>query len=717
MGRHSSNNRPIFQCRLNPLPAAVFLVSILSAAGCGIVLPPVATTTSPPAAVTSPPVVQETAPPTPLPTDEALACATAAELAVTNPEQALQLIDRIRGSYAPQETAGRTSCTEERNYALQKLGEAQKAALSPTPSPIPEPVQAQKAWDTYVGSWLAPWQTLALTAIGAIFGLLILARLLALLPPPWMPPRRLDWKSRSTTLRRTTFWGGLILIVGPTLQILTNLARSQRTGTSALIIDPWDLFWLMIMALTGSWLFGIWIASRPRLSIVVRDKEGAVQEANTSYIIAVLGELGATPPRGVEVPRGADATGLADASVSAELSNKFLAAVAKAIAAIFGGTPWRISVDAVSESDLAVVITRNGWAVKATTLSTSNHLLFPVTAKETEAQRPVSTQPGQTQLPATTHTEQTSLPLEKVPKQKASESELDEVSGTELYKLAAAFIVATLAEHYQGYEGLCGATDWRSIGLQYLATTGRGLDETARKVVLARSVELDPQNLLAEASLMNLLYRHEVESQQRMQDYENWLKTKCEIIEKMGPEFSKRDQEKKYPRNDLFEGHRGLLYRLRLTQLSVMMNRAAASNQELPCMTPEDYRSVALELIKRLSRSTRSTADLEKRMRPLVGLLYYDLLGLTETTRTNHNGAVWMKWREDALHSPSPTIAYSVACSYARSRNPNDQDIETKLAVAALDDELARWMHKDPELKKYLWEPKGKHEIAAEDDA
>ena len=71
----------------------------------------------------------------------------------------------------------------------------------------------------------------------------------------------------------------------------------------------------------------------------------------------------------------------------------------------------------------------------------------------------------------------------------------------DLYKLAAAFVVTTLAEHEEGYEGFCGASDWRSIGLQYLATTDHIFNEEHQKLLLARAVELDPENLLASASL------------------------------------------------------------------------------------------------------------------------------------------------------------------------------------------------------------------------
>lgn len=685
MRKRSLEYRPPVRIRLRRLKALPFVVvlatSLSGLTGCGLFLPPESPPSSPSTDAESP---TESGPlttpalPSPLPTNDAAACQVAAELALSNPEQALELIEQIRGTPAPQESEGRTNCTEARNYALQKLAESRKASVSatptptPTPSPSPMPVEVKEDWDAYTGSWVAPWQTLALTFIGFVLGWLILARLLALLPNPLMPPKSLDWRHRSKSIRRASFWVGLFLIVVPTLRFITLLVESRRRPPHTVAVDSQQLLGLIVAALIGSALFGIWIASRPRLVIVVRNQDGTLQESGTSYIIAVLNELGATPPRGVEIPRGADATGLADATISAELSNKILASFLKIAQAIFGGTPWRIVVDSVSDNDMAVAITRNGWGAKATTIRRSNGVLFPIWPEKTEESKEKST---------------------------AGTPPDDEIPGQELHAMAAAFIVSTLAQHYQGYEGLCGATDWRSIGLQYLATTDYAGQEEVQKKMLARAVELDPGNLLASASLMNLLYRHEPAYTIGLQRYESWLQLESEEIEKMNSYVTKRGRAKSAC-IELFEGHRGLLYRLRLTQLSVGINRMADSPQGIPNETSMGYRRIADGLISHLYHTNPQTLELVKRLRPLVALIYFDLHGPIERIFLEPTLEPWLEWRKEALLSSSPAISYSVACSYARL-DGNDQEIESRLAVAALDPDLAKWMKIDPELKKY----------------
>ncbi|MBT2538944.1 hypothetical protein [Arthrobacter sp. ISL-69] len=686
-----------------------------------------------------------------MPTDDSLACAQARTLATEHPQQALDLIDKIRGSYAPQEGAARTNCADERNFALQRLGETQQAANTATPTPPVEPRQAQTAWDKYWTSWVSPWQTLALTGAGAVLAMIILARLLAFLPGPWMPLRWLDWKHRSRALRRTAFWAGLILMVGPTLQFVTLLALSQRPaatpapGTPPDPVAPFSpgaslglgtLPGLLALSVVGSLLFATWIASRPRLSIVVKDKSGAVNESMTSYIIALLAELGAAAPKGIEVPRGADATGLADASVSAEISNKVLAALSKALLAVVGLTTWKVVVDSATDNDLSVVITRNGWSVKATTISTSNHLLFPTPAAKTSTPAPEDASPDK------------------------DSAATGSAPASELHKLAAAFVVATLAEHEQGFEGLCGATDWRSIGLQYLATTGHALEEVHQKLLLANAVNVDPENLLASTALMNILHRKGT-TPGPLTDYETWLDRTIEKIDKTDPlppagkaesgatdKPAGTEKAKVTPvrRNAwtvaAFEGHRALLYRLELTRLSVGMNRMAAvasaaaaaakakraSNSMHRAPTPdgqsrvieqgrsqEDYVKLAKKLIRRLSDPRVPHLELEKRLRPHIALIFLDLQGdCKEDPLDPETAESWSEWRDEALKSPSPTIAYSAACSYARlyarTRDEDPRadlapiwgDIQRRLNIATLDADISAWVTEDPELCLHL---------------
>lgn len=98
--------------------------------------------------------------------------------------------------------------------------------------------------------------------------------------------------------------------------------------------------------------------------------------------------------------------------------------------------------------------------------------------------------------------------------------------------MAAAFVLATLEHEYRdGFEGLVHATDWRSIGWTYIATTDLvGEEHTQhRRELLIGAIDRDPDNLLAQMALRYErrrdpdLDKDEKERELYLKQYGQWL--------------------------------------------------------------------------------------------------------------------------------------------------------------------------------------------------
>lgn len=611
------------------------------------------------------------------PTDEADIqdiCGTAQELIdAKKPEQALELIGKIDGIPPASGTPGNAHCPVQRILAVKDIGEEQLAVPSASATATGLPAKAQESWDTFAKNALVPWQTLALTWLGVITALLVLARLLSFSPPPFMPYTRLPWIKSSKLIRRICFWTGIALIVGcfPLFEATREAYFADGSGFL------WPASWLGL-GILGSFLFGTSIASRSNMGLTVRDATGTANESKTSYLVGVLGDLAGSSPRGIEIPRGSDATGLNDVDLTATLTKGVLPALQKMVQTIFVATPWQVVVDAFSEDVVSVAITRNKWAVASATINRADPLLFP-------------------------KSKEVAVGAEAANEDKAAVKP----GGPNLYKMAAAMVTATLARNYQGYEGLCGATDWRSIGLLFLATTDYADLDLQQRQLLSTAMELDPNNLTADAALRNNIYRH---SNQRseMIAYSDWMST---AIAKCGSQPQK--------------GYEGLSCRLRLTQLSVEMNLAAlpspADREKGSCTertNRPDTNTLANELLTTLEASTKETEDLVKRMRPHAALIMATVMGkpFEDVMKDDQTKDAWKMWLQDAMTSVAPVVAYDAACYMARifpeeavskgSKDPIEEakerhltSITDRLDIAKIDAELAKQALSDAELR------------------
>lgn len=554
-------------------------------------------------------------------------CEAVSSLTTANrPESALALVEAIRGPSDSRTLQESSLCEGERVSALRAQA-VMEAGSGPAQT-------VGQNWDTLIRDWVAPSQGAGLLTLALILAWLILARLFSFLPR--MPISMLGWRKRSSYLREVTF------VTGSALILLSSGLTAQLLVETPFDIQRLPAIWLAaLVGIGGSFLLALFIASRLRMMISVTAPEGEPSEWGTSRIVSSLRELGAEPPRGIEVPRGLDVTGLDDAAISIPLTNSVLNALQGVLKAIAGATPWHVTVDKKSDDILVFSISRNGWNVYAGTVSRDQ------------------------------------LGLEKI-------------TGTDhapdLYKMVSAAIVATVAPHYEGFEGLCGATDWRSIGLHCIATTeDYSGSKSQASELLGRANNFDGNNITAEIALQYILHR-EATKRNELERYCDWLLTKISQLE-----------AKTEP------GYENLILRTKLTYLACLLNLRALPEVQLAPEELERAGEAANSLLASLEKAAGKSNPLALEMLPHASLAYFDLIysGVAyenlsqqeqEQDRYQHYHA--------AIYSTSPKIAYNAACSLAKREDAkqNIPLIRERLTCAFTDLDLRQWALMDPEL-------------------
>jgi hypothetical protein len=499
--------------------------------------------------------------------------------------------------------------------------DAENATALKLKSSLAEPSRSETftlRWEKLVNS-LKPHRDVALAFLVVFLVLLILARFASALPHDW---------PKSGDADRTFFWvGGLIAAVASSLLLTFGLAAIDRSPA----FGRWLLIPAMGAALGALAVFWLTkaMAMRLRLIIEVRDTKGAVSEVSTGQVIALLGELGAAPPRGLEVPRGSDVTALEGTPIAGTPEGKIVAALTRIWQLITGLTPWRVRVDEETDDLHSIVITRNGHPITSVVVDRDLLGLRSAIVEEADAggKAPANT--------ADATDEKKGGATDKTPRL------------PDLHRFAAAAILTTLARHYDGFEGLCGVTDWRSLGLHYIATTDYASEANANqgRAALARALDFDPSNIPARVALRHSQDRKSVDSGV-LGEYIKWLlKTSND--------------------GELASDH---VYALRL-RIRMSLIAAACNRQALDDATPLEAPTVADlvkagdDLISALnSGDPRGRAGaLVRAMQPSAAAAFLSLAG------TKHRDTVdpCVKWLKH-VHRFSPRGHYNYACFQAR---------------------------------------------------
>jgi hypothetical protein len=467
--------------------------------------------------------------------------------------------------------------------------------------------------------------------------LLLVARMLTPLMNPWPELGAQD--------RVLVFVAGILLIAAAAILGVLVLP----SGDTHALLPP-------ILGSAGSVLTAWAVAKRLRLTVEVTSTSGQRDTASTAHVVALLNELGAEPPKGLEVPRASDAQAL-DGALKLLPEGTLGKALTSAVEWLFGLSPWTVVVDQESIDLLSVEISRNGQSAGSAVIDRDQLGL----------RIPLPRAAGATQ---------------------ASESSTKQEPLPDLHRLAAAVILTTLAERHPGFEGLCGATDWRSVGLHYVATTDlRGTQEA--RSLLAMATELDPDNLSAQVAWRYAVYREATKASD-LATYIAWLDTTIEDI-------TEAEGRAKV-------GYVAMRQRMRYSRAAATVNLHYAEDDP-PTFDPRPQdqdgsriRAAFALLVQELADESGTTGlrRLRRAARPGAAAMtsWANEHLLADDPIEDKNLRGW-------LHEPAgPLGHYNLGCFYATRRGASDRPrAVTHLRYAIDEPRLRAWMARDPQLR------------------
>jgi hypothetical protein len=253
----------------------------------------------------------------------------------------------------------------------------------------------------------------------------------------------------------------LLLIAGAALDIArAHWAGAWLSGKLAAVI-----YALLLAALGGC------LVARTRgigigLLIQGHDKAGADDAGLGAFVRARLYSLGSQEPKGILVTQQTDTSTLPSGALGL-IPDGTLAKLAALFVSLFSApTPWRVDVTEQDDGSIVIAIRRNGRVADATVIRAST--------------------------------------LE-LPSKQATGGDWT----AELRTAAATFILLVLSKRYYHLKaGLCGATDWRSVALQVIASDPASkLSARDKHAVLVHAVADDRENKAAELALLSDSYR------------------------------------------------------------------------------------------------------------------------------------------------------------------------------------------------------------------
>jgi hypothetical protein len=595
------------------------------------------------------------------------ACKPARDLATTNPQAALDLIGKIRSGSpgtlpapVPSEIAGAIAnvsqaCESERLTALAAAG---NKLVSPDPQA--PPAQFKALWEGIDKNWVSLLQ--GLIFLGIVAALLVLARLVALLP--FLARNKTD-----PVHQRRLLWLGLVSLVAGAGALVLAIPHTASAAESVRVIGIGSVAVAAIFIGLGTVLVSRALAARLRMNITVHDGDGKQNSMAAGELVAMLSELGGKASAGVEIPYAADVSALSEAALVTTPDQKIIALLHQLVQFIFNATPWSVVVDG-DEDAVSVLISRNGRAVDAVLIKRDDLNLNPLTKASIE--------------PGTKTQENNNKPA--VPS---------------LNKMVAALILSTLAKKHDGFEGLCGATDWRSLGLQYIATTDYRANHKEAVPLLAAAMEYDPRNRTADLALHHHEYRQS-HKQEELHFYIDWLKRQ-EL-------YTRADVTQDYllnlvdQKNNTKVGFLDLRRRLIINYIIAVLNLRSIAGFKLAEPLALQFANLLIQL---LEVEERVSDPLAAEMRPVAHELANELRA--QELRKEIGQAVAVNVKDDLWgEAESPRLAYNRACSAAQvylreTRQPDKESARMlclqNLRIAAHVPLYKEWARKDPSLQ------------------
>lgn len=541
------------------------------------------------------------------------------------PEDALALIDAARatspGADAETKAEAAVLCPKTRADAIEDIaaGPAGRAG------------DIGRGWAVFVRAWVEPLLPSVLIGLGwLLLGFFVAVRVLSTFP-------QLSSRPRSATLQAGWAWSSAAssaLAIVALGAALAEEGQQQPDRETAFVLASLGALLLAVSAITAA----MHVTGRLRIAVTVQDKVGTSDSsaARTTQLIALLGRVGASPPAGVEAPLGSDVTSLSGSSLFPIPANAIAKAVVAVLAALVSGSPWRVTLHYSAEDAAAIVVSRNGRTVATAELTASSGAPDPGLFETAEMKR------------------------------------------TALTAQAAGVVIVALSRAHLDFEGLGGATDGRSVGLQYLATTTFAHDHERAALLLGRALELDPGNRAADVSLQHLLHRHDRDAS-ALRSYRNSLAERADELAKD-------------------EAFRLLEQRVLMTYFVVLINLRAADPDAGP---PGHLRRRFRRMETLLSRSAIIDRTSEQDPLRIATRERFDGLRralLAEYRLREQDLPLTEQADASRWNSLDPYRAYNASLSHlAQGRSAA---AAFSMDAASVDHDLRRWRRRDPELTR-----------------
>ena len=348
----------------------------------------------------------------------------------------------------------------------------------------------QEAWAKYVERYITPWRD-----VGVAFLLWLTAVFVAmqLLPRLW-----------GSTLARPWRWlaivGGGFVVAGaflgtagvlvlpaewPTPQWLTERLRP--------IVGAWTLVPALLLTIVGTLLWDAQRRGQKKLLVTV---DGEHTQKAADNLRGIISDMGAAGPRGLKTPAGTDVTFLSSVDMTV-LGEGIAKAAQSLLLAVKPSVPWELAVTGVSDDRLAVTLKRNHRQI-------ASEIIDRYTLKVDDAS-----------LKCVEH----ACTAECADSDSSCGADARTV---DLSPFAAALAICWMAKTHKIKQGLGGATNWRAVAYQHLATTQLKSRKAVAKALLGRAVDLDPGNHSAALAYWSLHYNSHTDTAS-LNEYESLL--------------------------------------------------------------------------------------------------------------------------------------------------------------------------------------------------
>lgn len=330
-----------------------------------------------------------------------------------------------------------------------------------------------KDWTDAAGDSRAELATLVGIVLATLTTTLLLSRLLLLVPPS-RHVRRKGRPGRTPARWARHAWAAGVANAAAVF-VVVWLAPAGL-GTSITALDLSGIAWIALVvlgAVSAVFFTWGWLYHRLRVRIDMQEK-GAAAKAGAAAIVTHLRDLGAAPPAGLEAPLGTDAETLTGSNITSSVKG-VLATFVGLLQTALAITPWRVLVDTVS-------MPSGDAETGAKTTLDSTDKGKPVSA--------TSTTVDVTVVMVSHHGRVVDSAIIRPWLDSSSSPRVDP------YKMVAARALMSILRAEDDYSGLGGARNWRSVGLQYEATSGDH-SSAEQRALLAKAVELDPNNWTA----------------------------------------------------------------------------------------------------------------------------------------------------------------------------------------------------------------------------